>query len=84
MSAANEHEHENDDKNTYLQLKEEIGSLTSMMQRIINLEDYKGKDKMVKQYTDLINDKLYQYQKIKKIQKKNEIHQQQEESVHFG
>jgi hypothetical protein len=85
MSDANEHEHENDDKNTYLQLKEEIGSLTSMMQRIINLEDYKGKDKMVKQYTDLINDKLYQYQtKIKKIQKKNEIHQQQEESVHFG
>lgn len=82
MSAANEIE--NDDKNTYLQLKEEITSLTSMMQRIINLEDYKGKDKMVKQYTDLINDKIYQYQKIKKIQKKNEIHQQQEESVHFG
>jgi hypothetical protein len=82
MSAANEIE--NDDKNMYLQLKEEITSLTSMMQRIINLEDYKGKDKMVKQYTDLINDKIYQYQKIKKIQKKNEIHQQQEESVHFG
>lgn len=83
MSAANEIE--NDDKNTYLQLKEEIASLTSMMQRIINLEDYKGKDKMVKQYTDLINEKIYQYQtKIKKIQKKNEIHQQQEEYVHFG
>ena len=83
MSSANEIE--NDDKNTYLQLKEEIASLTSMMQRIINLEDYKGKDKMVKQYTDLINEKIYQYQtKIKKIQKKNEIHQQQEEYVHFG
>jgi hypothetical protein len=83
MSAENENEM--DDKKTYLQFKEEIGLLTSMMQRIINLNDYKGKDRMVKQYTDLINDKIFQYQiktktKTKQIQKNNE----QEESAHFG
>jgi hypothetical protein len=82
MSAENENEM--DDKKTYLQIKEEIGILTSMMQRIINLSDYKGKDKMIKQYSDKINDKIYQYQKL---HKKNEIHKQEtaaEEQAHFG
>jgi len=82
MSAENENEM--DDKKTYLQIKEEIGILSSMMQRIINLADYKGKDKMIKQYSDKINDKIYQYQKL---HKKNEIHKQEtaaEEQAHFG
>jgi len=82
MSAENENEM--DDKKTYLQIKEEIGILSSMMQRIINLADYKGKDKMIKQYSDKINDKIYQYQKL---HKKNEIQKQETaaaEQAHFG
>jgi hypothetical protein len=80
MSAENENEM--DDKKTYLQIKEEIGILSSMMQRIINLADYKGKDKMIKQYSDKINDKIYQYQKLhKEIQKQETA---AEEQAHFG
>ena len=48
---------ETEDKSMYLQFKEELNLLTTMMQRIIKSSDYKGKERMVKQYSDLINDR---------------------------
>ena len=43
-----------------------------MMQRIIKSSDYKGKERIVKQYSDLINDKIFQYQTKIKHQKKQQ------------
>jgi CRISPR/Cas system-associated endonuclease Cas3-HD len=46
-------------------IKEEIALLINMMQQIINGEEYKGKEKMIKQYSDLINEKIQQQANIK-------------------
>lgn len=46
-------------------IKEEIALLINMMQQIINGEEYKGKEKMIKQYSDLINEKIQQQTNIK-------------------
>ena len=63
---------ETEEKAMYLQFKEELNLLTTMMQRIIKSSDYKGKERMVKQYSDLINDKIFQYQTKIKHQKKQQ------------
>ena len=53
---------ETQDKSMHGKLKEELNLLITMMQRIIKSSDYKGKEILVKQYSDLINDKILQYQ----------------------
>ena len=55
---------ETQDKSMHEKLKEELNLLITMMQRIIKSSDYKGKERLVKQYSDLINDKILQYQTI--------------------
>lgn len=53
---------ETQDKSIQEQFKEELSVLTTMMQRIIKSSDYKGKERIVKQYSDLINKKIQDYQ----------------------
>lgn len=64
---------ETQDKSMYLQFKEELNVLTTMMQRIIKSSDYKGKERIVKQYSDLINQKIQDYQTKLKQKKTHEI-----------
>ena len=45
------------DKSMQEQFKEELNVLTTMMQRIIKSSDYKGKERIVKQYSDLYSNK---------------------------